>query len=95
MVTADAVEGVVDESFRFHYDLLTDVLYIRLLSGESLETIGEITDEGDILLRSEDAGRPVGLTIISWWKRFGNGDLPDSIREISRQIEPLVGRLAA
>jgi len=89
MVKTDAIEGVVDELYRFHYDLFADVLYIRLLSGEGLQTMGELNDEGDILLREESSDRAVGLTVISWWRRFGHGSLPDSIREISRQIEPL------
>lgn len=95
MVKTDAIEGVVNEVYRFHYDLFADVLYIRLLAGENLVTIGDLTDEGDILLREESTDRPVGLTVVSWWKRFGHGSLPDSIREIARQIEPLTKRLAA
>ena len=95
MVKTDAIEGVVDELFRFHYDLFADVLYIRLLSGEGRAAMGELTDDGDILLRDESTTRAVGLTVGSWWKRFGHGSLPDSIREISRQIEPLAKRLAA
>jgi uncharacterized protein YuzE len=95
MVKTDAIEGVVNEVYRFHYDLFADVLYIRLLAGENLATVGDLTDEGDILLREESSDRPVGLTVVSWWKRFGHGSLPDSIREIARQIEPLTKRLAA
>ena len=95
MVTTDAIEGVVDKVFRFHYDLFGDILYIRLLSGEGVQTIGELTDEGDILLREEGTNRAVGLTVVSWWKRFGQGTLPDSISEISRRIEPLARRFAA
>lgn len=95
MVTADAIEGIVDELFRFHYDMQADVLYIRRLSAEGVETIGELNDDGDILLRDERTDRTVGLTVVSWWKRFGKGAFPDSISEISRQIEPLAKRLAA
>jgi hypothetical protein len=94
MVKTDALEGVVDELSRFHYDLFTDVLYIRLLSSDGLAAMGELTDEGDILLREQATARAVGLTVVSWWKRFGTGSLPDSTREISRQIEPLAKRLA-
>jgi hypothetical protein len=95
MVTADAIEGIVDEQFRFHYDLQTDVLYIRRLSAEGLPTVGELNDEGDILLHDERTDFAVGITVVSWWKRFGRGALPDSITEISRHIEPLARRLAA
>jgi hypothetical protein len=95
MVKTDAIEGVVDDRYRFHYDLFGDVLYIRLLADEGATTVGEVTDEGDILLLEEQTNKPVGLTIISWWKRFGHGSLPDSISDISRRIEPLAKRLAA
>jgi len=32
---------------------------------------------------------------VSWWKRFGSGPLPDSIRELERHIEPWASKLAA
>jgi hypothetical protein len=95
MVKTDAIEGIVDDLFRFHYDLSSDVLYIRLLARESQPTIGEVTDEGDILLREEITDQPVGITVISWWKRFGHGTFPDSLAEISRKIEPITKRIAA
>jgi uncharacterized protein YuzE len=95
MVTTDTIEGVVDQLFRFHYDIFSDVLYIRLLAKEGVVTMGELTDEGDILLREEGTNRAVGLTVVSWWKRSGQGAVPDSIQEISRRIEPLAKRLAA
>ncbi|MCL2639866.1 MAG: DUF2283 domain-containing protein [Phycisphaerales bacterium] len=101
MVKTDTLEGIVERGgeggalFRFHYDLTSDVLYLRLLSDEGVTTIGELTDEGDILLREESTDRMVGMTIVSWWKRFGQGILPDSIYEISRRIEPLASKLAA
>ena len=95
MVTTDAIEGIVDNTFRFHYDIFADVLYIRLLSAENISTIGDLTDEGDILLRDDKTDKPVGLTVVSWWKRFGQGTLPDSISEIQKRIEPLVKKVAA
>jgi uncharacterized protein YuzE len=95
MVKTDAIEGIVDNLFRFHYDLFADVLYIRLLSAERTKSIGDVTDEGDILLRDEKSDRPIGLTIVSWWKRYGQGALPDSIREIQARIEPYAKKVAA
>ena len=95
MVKTDAIEGIVNDTLRFHYDLFADVLYLRLVDAEGVPTIGDLTDEGDILLRDEKTDRPVGLTVISWWKRFGNGPLPDSIREIQQRIEPLALKVAA
>jgi uncharacterized protein YuzE len=95
MVTTDTIEGIVDERFRFHYDLFADVLYIRLLSAEETPTIGDLTDDGDILLRDEKTDEAVGITVVSWWKRFGQGSLPDSIRDIARFIEPVAKKVAA
>ena len=95
MVKTDAIEGIVDDFLRFHYDIFADVLYLRLLSGEAKSSYGDLTDEGDILLRDELSNQPVGLTVVSWWKRFGRGNLPDSIAEIQRHIEPLASKLAA
>ncbi len=95
MVTTDAIEGIIDDALRFHYDIFADVLYLRLLSGEEANTYAELTDEGDMLLRDQATDKPVGLTVISWWKRFGQGALPDSISEIQRRIEPLAKKVAA
>ncbi len=95
MVKTDAIAGIVNDQFRFHYDIGADVLYIRLLSAEDIATYAEVTDEGDLLLREQTNDRPVGLTVVSWWKRYGKGMLPDSIREIQKRIEPLTGKMAA
>lgn len=95
MVTTDTIEGIVSDKLRFHYDISADVLYIRLLSAEQTPTIGDLTDEGDILLRDEKTDEPVGLTVVSWWKRFGSGALPDSISEIGKRIEPMAKLVAA
>lgn len=95
MVKTDAIAGIVNEQFRFHYDIAADVLYLRLLGAEDISTYGDLTDEGDILLRDEQSDRAVGLTIVSWWKRYGAGVLPDSIREIQKHIEPLTTQMVA
>ncbi|MGD0542204.1 MAG: hypothetical protein ABSB33_11860 [Tepidisphaeraceae bacterium] len=95
MVKTDALEGIVDNLFRFHYDIFADVLYIRLLSAEGIATYAELTDGGDMLLRDEKTNKPVGLTVLSWWKRHGRGALPDSIAEIQKLIEPLAKKVAA
>lgn len=95
MVKTDAIEGIVNDTLRFHYDIFADVLYLRLLSADGAPTLGDLTDEGDILLRDEKTDRAVGLTVVSWWKRFGQGSLPDSISEIQKRIEPLADKVAA
>jgi hypothetical protein len=95
MVTTDTIKGIVDDRFRFHFDLFADVLYTRLLSPVDTPSIGDLTEEGDILLRDEKTDAVIGLTVVSWWKRFGQGDLPDSIAEIQEHIEPLARTVAA
>jgi hypothetical protein len=72
-----------------------DVLYLRIASKRDVDTLGEETDDGFILLRDARTSNPVGLTIVNWWKRFGQGDLPDSLTELEHQIEPWARKLAA
>lgn len=95
MVQTDTIEGIIDSALRFHYDMFADVLYLRLLSDEETPSYGDLTDEGDILLRDQSTDRPIGLTVVSWWKRFGHGALPDSISEIQKLIEPAAKKVAA
>ena len=95
MVTTDTIEGIINETLHFHYDIFADVLYLRQLNADGIATYGDLTDDGDILLRDENTDRVVGLTVVSWWKRFGQGALPDSISEIQKRIEPLGQKLAA
>jgi len=95
MVTTDTVEGVINGTVSYHYDVSADVLYLRLLSGMESPSIGEENDAGDIELHEETTGRLIGITVISWWKRFGQGSLPDSLRELAARIEPLAKSIAA
>jgi len=95
MVKTDAIEGIVNDTLRFHYDIFADVLYLRRIDAEDILTYGDLTEDGDLLLRDQKTDKPVGLTIVSWWKRFGRGDLPDSISEIQTRIEPLANKVAA
>ena len=95
MVVTDVIEGVVDETLWFHYDITNDVLYLRLASHRERSTVGEETPDGFILLRDAETDEPAGLTVVNWWKRFGKGELPDSLSELERLIEPWARRLAA
>lgn len=97
-VVTDAIEGTIGSGPRalwFHYDIAGDVLYLRLAAERSSPSTGEETPEGLILLRRESDDRPIGLTVVNWWKRFGRGQTPDSLRELERSIEPWAQRLAA
>ena len=91
----DTLEGIINDTLSYHYDVGNDVLYLRLIADMETPTLGEENDEGFIELREETTSRLVGITVVNWWKRFGGGDLPDSIREIQKRIEPLATKLAA
>jgi hypothetical protein len=95
MVTTDTIEGIINSTVSYHYDVFADVLYLRLVSDMQTASIGEETDDGDVELHEESTGRLIGLTVISWWKRFGQGSLPDSLRELAAHIEPLAKKIAA
>jgi hypothetical protein len=95
MVTTETLEGTINSALWYHYDAANDVLYLRVRSTRETPAVGEETDDGFILLRDEQTDQPVGLTIVNWWKRFGQGALPDSIAEIQRRIEPWAQKLAA
>lgn len=95
MVITDTIEGTIDEVLWYHYDITNDVLYLRMAAERQAETVSEETPEGLMLLRRADDDTPVGLTIVNWWKRFGPGELPDSIRQIERHIEAWKDRVAA
>jgi hypothetical protein len=95
MVITDTIEGVVDGSMWFHYDLANDVLYMRLASRREASAVGEETPDGVVLLRDAETNESIGLTVVNWWKRFGHGQLPDSIAELQQLIEPWAKRVAA
>lgn len=95
MTTTDTVEGTINGTVSFHYDVFADVLYLRLADEIKTPALGDENDTGDVELRDEATGRQIGLTIISWWKRFGQGSVPDSLRELAARIEPWAGKLAA
>jgi hypothetical protein len=95
MVIAGTLAGVVDSQVSFHYDLSADVLYLRLVDQSQGSPIGEDTDDDLVLFRDEETDQVVGLDVISWWKRFGEGSQRDSIQELTRRVEPLAQRLLA
>lgn len=95
MVATEALEGTVNQKLWYHYDFANDVLYLRLLSERSTETAAEETPEGILLLRRLDDDEIVGLTVVNWWKRFGEGGEPDSIRRLEHGIERTSAQLTA
>ena len=95
MVVTETLEGTIDGTLWYHYDIVNDVLYLRLASHRETATVSEETPDGFLLLRREDNDEVVGLTVVNWWKRFGQGALPDSIKELQRHIEPWARKVAA
>lgn len=95
MVITDTVEGVINGTLWFHYDLSNDVLYLRLCGKRETTAVGEETSEGFILLHDADSNEPIGLTVVNWWKRFGQGKRPDSIVKLQQYIEPWAEKVAA
>jgi len=95
MVKVDAIECTVDTGLWCHYDVANDVLYVRLASERATSTFAEETDDGLLLLRNQSGGEVVGITVVNWWKRFGQGPLPDSMHALEKAIEPWVKKLAA
>jgi hypothetical protein len=64
------------------------VLYLRLVIRPDAPVLGEESTDGLIELRDQSTGDLLGMTIVNWWKRVGQGPFPDSIREIEGGIEP-------
>lgn len=95
MAVIETLEGTVGGALWYHYDASGDVLYLRLGAHRDTTAVGEETDDGFILLRDAAGGQVIGLTVVNWWKRFGQGALPDSLREIHARIEPWGQKLAA
>jgi hypothetical protein len=95
MTTTDTIEGTINGTVSYHYDVFADVLYLKLVTEMETPSIGEEDDSGDVELHDQKTGRLIGLTVINWWKRFGNGSLPDSIAELAKRIEPWAGKVAA
>ncbi len=91
MVTAQSIEGTAGV-FWFHYDTSNDVLYLRLSSARDVDACGEEDNSGLIILRALTDDRPVGMTVVNWWKRFGAGSVPDSVKEIAARVEPWAER---
>lgn len=72
----DTIEGTIGESMWYHYDRDNDVLYLRLASQRDVKAFGEETPDGFILLRTADDA-VVGMTVVDYWRRFGEGRLQD------------------
>jgi hypothetical protein len=86
MVIADTLAGLIDSRLTFHYDIGNDVLYFTRAGRQHRGTFGEETPDGLFLHRDAETDEVIKWTSVSWWKRFGDGPLPDSMSELSRRI---------
>ncbi len=86
MATTESIEGMIGTLW-YHYDVRNDVLYIRHGTPTDAPAYGEESEAGFVVLRSDETDAVVGITVVGWWKRFGAGVLPDSLREITTRVE--------
>ncbi|MBU0607426.1 MAG: hypothetical protein KKI08_06040 [Armatimonadetes bacterium] len=92
----DTVEGLINSILHFHYDIAGDVLYLRLASAMGKDSYSEETADGLILVRDMATDQPVGMTVISYWKRFGDrrplGDV--SLSELDASVAASAEKIA-
>ena len=87
MVTAESLEGTIDDQWWYHLDVRNDVLYVTLLAERETPSVSEETPEGTFRVLRESDDVLIGYTLISWWKRFGTGAAPESLTQIKDSIE--------
>lgn len=73
-IEIDTLQGFLGDSIWFHLDLDNDVLYLREQATRNMPVYGEEDSNGFTVLRTDD-GKFAGMTIVTYWKRFGTGDL--------------------
>lgn len=95
MIETNTIEGTIDSTLWFHYDLTADVLYLRKTDSRGVATYADEQPDGTLLLRRQDNDAVAGLTVLDWWNTHGSGTLPDSLSGIERSIEPIIQKLAA
>ena len=96
MTMVHTVEGVLHRVVHYHFDVRNDVLYLSLADMLDRDTYGEETDDGLVILRTIDDDRLAGLTVVSYWRRFGSGSVADlSMDALMSRAELLTERLTA
>lgn len=95
MAKVDTIEGITDGVLWCHYDISNDVLYLRRVDHRPAPACSEENEGGFLVVGRQDNDQVVGMTVGSWWKRFGDGELPDSTHELEKAIEPWAQKLAA
>ncbi len=59
-------------AIQVNYDEVADVLYIR--RGKARRTVGQMNDDGIIVVIDDETGEVIGLTILDFWQRFVRPD---------------------
>ncbi len=70
------IEGTLENRYWFHFDDDNDVLYLRLSSERCTETLGDMTDDGVVLMRRATDDVVVGCTVIGWNERLRDDEMP-------------------
>ena len=92
VASVETVEWTLDGGIRCHYDVPRDVLYLRLISRWGKESYSEDTDDGLTLVHDAETDEVIGLTVVSFWKRFGR----DAVHEVPlAEIGAAIQKMAA
>ena len=86
------IEGVHQQVLRYHYDVLSDVLYLRFVETLDEEVYGEEDEQGFHILRTCGADRVAGLTIVGYWRRFGGEQPLLATADLEPVLEEAAGR---
>jgi hypothetical protein len=91
----DTIEGIWQGRLSYHYDRFADVLYVAHVDDVAEEAYGEEDEQGFHVMRSLADNRLVGLTVLSFWRRYGRGEMAGlSAADLERTLESTVGALA-
>ena len=94
VATMETIEGLFHGGVHCHYDVPRDVLYLRLNDKRDIESYSEDSDDGLTYVRDWNTNEIVGLTVISFWERFGKGELRRArLEEVEAAIEKMARRL--
>lgn len=94
--TLDALQGIISGAIKFHFDLTSDILYLRLLKKAEAPAYSEETDDGYILVRDLKTDEVIGMTILGYWERFGHKALPEvSLEELQAMVQEAAAHLVA
>lgn len=73
----ETMEGATADGIHYHLDVESDVLYLRLADRRWDETYSDEDEAGYFIVRDMESNAIIGLTILSYWKRFGGRLLSD------------------